>query len=165
MYLSPLAREIIAGAVELAAGSTLAGEEYQGFVFPSRLKGDPKSVSPMALVKAVGKNLAWPMTDAKGEPLFDAKGKAATVNRIGIDHFTPHDLRRTAATRMAESGEMDEVIDAILNHAKQGVIKVYNQFKYDAQKQLALESWARKLAAITTGSEGAKVLPMRRKTS
>lgn len=43
---------------------------------------------------------------------------------------------------MAESGEMDEVIDAVLSHAKQGIIRVYNQFKYDAQKQAALDSCA-----------------------
>jgi integrase len=154
VYLPPFTREIIAGAVELAAGGASEAEGYQGFVFPSRLKGEPRSVAPMALVKAVGKNLMWPMTDAKGVPLFDAEGKPATVNRIGVEHFTPHDLRRTAATFMAESGEMDEVIDAILNHSKQGVIKVYNQFKYDAQKRAALESWSRRLVSITTGVKG-----------
>ena len=36
---------------------------------------------------------------------------------------------------------MDEVIDAVLNHAKQGVIKVYNQYRYDAKKQKALKAW------------------------
>ena len=117
----------------------------------------------MALVKAVSKNLAWPVTDAKGEPLLDAEGKPATVNRIGIDHFTPHDLRRTAATCMAESGEMDEVIDAVLNHAKQGIIRVYNQFKYDNQKKAALDAWARKLSAII-GETKSNVVPFQGKS-
>ena len=40
---------------------------------------------------------------------------------------------------------IDEVIDAVLNHAKQGVIKVYNQHRYDAEKQKALEAQDRKL--------------------
>ena len=65
---------------------------------------------------------------------------------------------------MAEAGEPDAVIDAILNHVKQGVIKVYNQYRYDKEKQAALESWARKLESITTGSKAGKVVPMRRKT-
>ena len=86
-----------------------------------------------------------------------------TVNKIGVEHFTPDDLRRTAATFMAESGEPDAVIDAILNHVKQGVIKVYNQYRYDKEKQAALESWARKLTGITTGKEAGNVVPMRRK--
>jgi integrase len=165
VYLSPLAREIIFKSIGQAAGAGEGGidQEYSGYVFPTPSKKKDQPIAPQALIVAVSRNLEWPMTDAKGKPLFDAEGKPATVNKIGVDHFTPHDLRRTAATFMAEAGEMDEVIDAVLNHAKQGVIKVYNQFKYDKQKQQALESWARKLTAITTGSEGAKVLPMRRK--
>jgi len=85
--------------------------------------------------------------------MYDADSKPTTFNKIGVDHFTPHDLRRTTATFMAQSGEMDEVVDAVLNHAKQEVIKVYNQFKYDVQKQQALEAWARKQTAITTDTE------------
>jgi len=45
---------------------------------------------------------------------------------------------------------MDEVIDAILNHAKQVIIRVYNQYRYDKEKQMALESWSRKLITLTT---------------
>jgi integrase len=164
--LSPLATEIIGQAITEARATRKvpADQEYSGFIFPSPHRKKEQSIDRHAMAIATMRNLAWPMADAKGKPLFNADGKPATENRFGIDHFTPHDLRRTTATRIAESGEMDEVIDAILNHAKQGVIKVYNQFKYDAQKQLALESWGRKLAAITTGTEGAKVIPMRRKT-
>ena len=165
--LTPLALEIIGQAIEEAKAwrEVPADQKYSGYIYPCPHRGKEKPIERHAMAIATLRNLAWPLTDAKGQPLFNADGKPATENRFGIDHFTPHDLRRTAATRMAESGERDEVIDAILNHAKQGVIKVYNQFKYDAQKQLALESWARKLTAITTGTEGAKVLPMRRKAS
>lgn len=83
-------------------------------------------------------------------------------NRLGIDQFTPHDLRRTAATFMAEMGVMDEVIDAVLNHAKQGVIKVYNQYRYDKEKQAALETWGRKLRSIITGEATGKMISLRR---
>jgi integrase len=166
VYLSALARGIIAEAIDQAgAGREVpADQEYSGFVFPTPHTQKVQSIAGQALIVAVSRGLASPVLDAKGKPLFDSKGIPATVNKIGVDHFTPHDLRRTAATFMAQSGEMDEVIDAILNHAKQGVIKVYNQFKYDAQKQLALESWARKLAAITTGTES-NVIPLRRKAA
>lgn len=54
-------------------------------------------------------------------------GWQRTPDRHGSS-LSPPDLRRAAATLMAESGEMDEVIDAVLNHAKQGIIRVYNQF-------------------------------------
>ena len=66
--------------------------------------------------------------------------------------FTPHDLRRTAATFMAESGELDEVIDAVLNHSKQGIIKVYNLYRYDREKQHALQAWEQKLVNMVSES-------------
>ena len=49
---------------------------------------------------------------------------------------------------MAQGGELDEVIDAVLNHVKQGVIKVYNLYRYDKEKQAALENWERKLKSL-----------------
>lgn len=56
------------------------------------------------------------------------------------------------ATFMAQMGCMDEVIDAVLNHSKQGVIKVYNLYRYDKEKQEALEAWERKLRGIISGT-------------
>jgi len=41
----------------------------------------------------------------------------------------------------------------VYSHAKQGIIRVYNQFKYDAQKKASLESWAQKLKSIVTGKQ------------
>lgn len=130
-----------------------ADKEYEGYIFPCPHLKKQKPMERHALSRALARNFAWPVTDAKGNPLYDKDGKPATENRFGIDHFTPHDLRRTAATFMAQSGEMDEVIDAILNHTKQGVIKVYNQYRYDTEKQKALETWERKLTSIISGSK------------
>lgn len=166
VFLSPMALEIIDLALQRAGAVRveMAYPEYDGFVFPTPHTTKVRSIAAQALTVAVSRALESPLLDGTGRPGLDAEGKPATVNKIGIAHFTPHDLRRTAATFMAQAGEMDEVIDAVLNHAKKGVIKVYNQFKYDAQKQLALESWARNLATMTTGAEGAKVISMRRKS-
>ena len=162
--LTPLAMKIIEEAIA-ETKDTLEippDQEYSGFIFPNpRQRTQP--MAGHALSIAISRNRAWPITDANGQPLFNAEGKPATENRIGTDKFTPHDLRRTAATRMAESGEMDEVIDAILNHAKQGIIKVYNQYRYDKEKQAALESWARKLQSIISGDSESKVIPLRRR--
>ena len=77
--------------------------------------------------------------------------KPVIVNKFGIDHFTPHDLRRTAATHMSKQGQTNEVIDAILNHTKKGsaVIATYNQNPYDNEKQIALDAWEQELIRIT----------------
>lgn len=147
-----------------AALDLIGPTEGKGYIFPAPFHlGESQEERPIgcnALAVAVGRNLAYPLTDKTGQPLFTAGGKPATENRLGIDHFTPHDLRRTAATFMAKNGEMDEVIDAVLNHAKQGVIKVYNQYRYDREKQQALETWERKLNGILTG-ERANVVSIR----
>jgi integrase len=137
---------------DLALG-LIGDTDGKDFLFPCPHKDKIKKIEAHALGVAVRRNLAWPITDSKGKPLFDADGKPATENKLGIDQFTPHDLRRTAATFLAEMGTMDEVIDAVLNHAKQGVIKVYNQYRYDKEKQMALEAWERKLNSIIAGTK------------
>jgi len=71
-----------------------------------------------------------------------------------LAHFTPHDLRRTFSTFLAQLEFSDEVIDAVTNHKKQGVIKVYNRYKYDPQKKQALEAWDKKLVRIITVDNG-----------
>jgi len=61
---------------------------------------------------------------------------------LGLPRWTPHDLRRTAATKMSELGANDEIVDAILNHKKKGVIGTYNRNKYDKEKQKWLKKWS-----------------------
>ena len=164
--LSSLSLEIIAQAIAHTRKTREipAEVEYSGFVFPCPHIKKNQSMERHALAIATRRNLTWPLTDNLGAPVFDTDGNQVTENRFNIDHFTPHDLRRTAATFMAKSGEMDEVIDAVLNHSKQGVIKVYNQYRYDKEKQVALDSWSRKLTSITTGTQS-NVIPMKRKAA
>lgn len=166
IYLTATAKEIIDKAVaHIRIKREIPEEvEYKGFIFPCPHKTKLQSIDPHAVAIAVHRNLAWPAKDQKGKLMFDKDGKQITVNRLKIDHFTPHDLRRTAATFMSEMGFMDEIIDAVLNHVKQGVIKVYNQNKYDKEKQAALEAWERKLNSIFTAKES-NVMPMIRKAA
>lgn len=66
----------------------------------------------------------------------------------GLQKWTPHDLRRTAATGFSRLGCPDEVIDAILNHTKRGIIGVYNQNKYKNEKEIWLEAWSEHLKQL-----------------
>ena len=62
-----------------------------------------------------------------------------------------HDLRRSAATGMAEIGILPHVIEAALNHIsghKAGVAGVYNHARYDREVRAALELWAEHVMAI-----------------
>ncbi|MCA0927139.1 tyrosine-type recombinase/integrase [Ruegeria profundi] len=62
----------------------------------------------------------------------------------GIADFTLHDLRRTAATRMASLGVLPHVIEACLNHqmaAVGSVASVYNRYSYATEKADAWALW------------------------
>jgi len=159
VFLTATALELIG---ELNVTDEESGESRpKGYLFPCPHTKKYQPITVSSLAHAVRRNLAWPVGDRNGKPLLDKDGLPVTENRFGIEHFTPHDLRRTAATFLAEMREMDEVIDAVLNHAKQGVIRVYNQYRYDREKQAALEAWERKLISITTGKPAGKVLAIR----
>lgn len=161
VYLTSLALELIGG---LKVIDKETGEEKdKGFIFPCPHHAKKVGIDPHALAIAVSRNLAWPLRDKNGKALCTKDGKPATENKLGVDKFTPHDLRRTTATFMAKAGELDEVIDAVLNHAKQGVIKVYNQYRYDKEKQQALEAWERKLNSIVSSSKTGNVIPIKRR--
>lgn len=65
-----------------------------------------------------------------------------------FESFTPHDLRRTCATYLAEIETPKEVIKAVLNHQTGDVTDIYNRYKYDKQKKAALLAWERRLREI-----------------
>jgi integrase len=74
-----------------------------------------------------------------------------------------HDLRRTAATGMANIGVPPHVIEQILNHVsghKSGVAGVYNRATYDQQVKAALERWANHVLALVEGRPGANVIAL-----
>lgn len=169
VFLTITALELI-GALEVLDPKTKEMEP-KGYIFPSpRINkdadGNPLPVKPIevsAIAHVIRRNIAVPVK-VDGKPVFDKEGNPVTENKLGVADFTPHDLRRTAATFMSQIGFMDEVIDAVLNHTKQGIIRTYNLNRYDKEKQQALEAWERKLTAITTGKQS-KVIPMKRKAA
>lgn len=84
---------------------------------------------------------------------------------IGInEQFTPHDLRRTLRTRLAEIGIDDVVAERVLGHKLQGIMAVYNRHGYDTEKRQALEKWERKLRKIVglECPENGKIIAMKR---
>jgi integrase len=131
--------------------------ERTGFIMESPLiPGQPIGERP--LCRALLRSRTVPITDDKGKPLFNAEGKPAVKNLLGVADFTPHDLRRTCATMLSELKHSDEIIDMILNHKKSGIRGTYNKNRYDVEKQGALESWERKLLSIVTGASSCNVV-------
>jgi integrase len=111
-------------------------------------------------------------TTANGFGGFSA-AKAALDLRIaearraaGAEPMKPwvlHDLRRSGATHMAETGIQPHVVEAILNHVsghKAGVAGVYNKAVYEREKKAALAMWADHQLAVMNGRAG-NIAPLR----
>jgi integrase len=63
----------------------------------------------------------------------------------GVSDWRLHDLRRTAATGMAQLGSPPHVIARVLNHAPdtvEGITATYNRHTYLPEMRRALEQWA-----------------------
>src|SRR5262249_19055775 len=69
----------------------------------------------------------------------------------GMAEWHIHDLRRTAATMMADRiGVLPHIIEAVLNHVsghKGGVAGIYNRARYAHEMRSALQRWADHLDA------------------
>jgi integrase len=90
--------------------------------------------------------------------------KAALDRRVElVKPWRLHDLRRTAATMMAELGVLPHIIEAILSHVsghKAGVAGIYNRAKYIDEMREALVKWANHVDAITSPTPKAHALAL-----
>lgn len=89
-------------------------------------------------------------TKAAGGYLFEQRSLTAVqarLKRTGCG-WTPHDLRRTFATRVAGLGVAPHVVEKLLNHSLGGVLAIYNRHDYEAERIEATKAWAQELARI-----------------
>lgn len=111
----------------------------------------------------------FPSSHIKGRAVSrPALGKAIRrhYEEMGIkERFTPHDLRRTVRTRLAEIGILDVIAERVLGHKLQGLFAVYNQHGYDKEKREAITRWESRVSEILghDDSSSGKVLTFARK--
>jgi integrase len=68
-----------------------------------------------------------------------------------MEPFTPHDLRRTAATGMRRIGVPGEIVKLILNHARQDVTgRHYDLYQALPERRQALSLWARYIEQLAS---------------
>jgi len=105
------------------------------YVFPARKKDG--STSHMRKDVTVSRT-------RKVMPLFEAEG---------IERFTAHDLRRTAATGIAILG-FGGVVPDILNHKPQGITRqVYDKYSRSPEIKRALVSWGEAVERAINGTQ------------
>jgi integrase len=73
------------------------------------------------------------------------------LQRTAMRPWSPHDLRRTAASKMSVMGVDRRVIQGILNHQDRSVTAVYDRYSLDPEKQRALTEWGRRVEQIIGG--------------
>ena len=76
-----------------------------------------------------------------------------------------HDLRRTAATGMADIGIPPHIVEAALNHisgARAGVAGTYNRAAYREEKRQALERWGAHVLRLVGNMPENVVIQLRR---
>ncbi len=75
--------------------------------------------------------------------------------------WTVHDLRRTMRTTMRRLGIADDICEACLGHAPQGIAKVYDRYDRLAEKRDAFQRWADYVLGVV-GERGDNVVVMKR---
>lgn len=80
--------------------------------------------------------------------------------------WTPHDLRRTAATLMTALGVLPEVAEKCLNHTEESRVKrTYQRHSYDTEKREAWRLLGERLELLTRGDDNIVTLKPRRKAA
>jgi len=89
-------------------------------------------------------------TTAGRKPIGWFGGPKKRLDKIsGVTDWRLHDIRRTVATRMSGALRVPSFdVSRVLNHAQQGVIRVYDRARHEEAKREALEAWAALLASL-----------------
>ena len=84
-------------------------------------------------------------------------------DQMDLPPWRVHDLRRTAATGMQALGVQPQVVEKVLNHALEGILKVYQQHDYLDERKSALAAWGNYIATlIAPANEHANVVQLAR---
>ncbi len=106
-------------------------------------------------IKAISGESRWLFPSSKGDKsILDTSIDHAlhkNAAKFDIPPFTPHDLRRTAASHMTSMGVPRLTVSKILNHVESGITAVYDRHSYDQEKRQALDLWGQKLLQIVVG--------------
>lgn len=112
----------------------LLDESREGFVFPGERGGQVKGLS---------------------------EAMAGICAEHELPRATPHDLRRTFATRVASLGFGRDAVDRLLNHSKRSEIStVYIRHSYAGEDKRIMEATAAELMALVQGRQAVNLIPL-----
>ncbi len=125
-----------------------------------RVPLSPQALAVVEALRPLTGSTEWVLASrADGKRLTWLSHSSARLREwSGLDHFTPHDLRRTAATWLGRSGVRPDTIDQLLNHAAGRISRTYNRAGYDAEKRQAVIVLGDLVDGALAGEERSNVL-------
>lgn len=129
VHLSPFALRNLALMGTLKNGS---------FLLPGHVEGS--RINEKTISKAIRDRV-------RPVPLKNRTSKTQTLHLSGGE-WSPHDLRRTFASRLGDLGIAPHVIERCLNHAQNGLVGVYQRQEYLSERRDAFNQWGRKLSKL-----------------
>ena len=131
--LSEPARAVIRSAMDLT-------DDSDDYLFPSPL-GRAGPIQGHALTTSMRR--------------MATKIEGAALKTWQADLPSPHDLRRTVATRLSQMGTLPETVSAILNHTRGDVTgRHYDHYQRAPEKRAALDAWAAAVTELVEGKSG-----------
>jgi integrase len=73
---------------------------------------------------------------------------------VGLSRFTPHDLRRTAASLMTANGIPRLHVEKVLNHTIDDVAEIYDRHDYTKDKHGGVDRLAPSIQAMLRSTPG-----------
>jgi integrase len=148
-----LSRGVNGGLIILSADRTKNGRQHE---LPlSKQVEDILSRRRAPLIASRGQHRLGEFVFGRKFTAWSKSKDALDAKLNGIAPFRLHDLRRTAATHMAELGVLPHIIEAILNHVsghKSGVAGLYNRAKYQDAMRSALQAYGDYIDRLTLNS-------------
>ena len=91
-----------------------------------------------------------------GGPVADLSGAMRVICKaLNVERLTPHDLRRSFATRAAALGFDRHTLGRLLNHVDPGVTARYDRHRYRTENMRAWEAVAAHVVGLATGEPAA----------
>ena len=149
--------------IDMASGWWTIPPEFSKNDLSHRVPLSPPVMDILRQIEGYGDEKGWVFPSPTGKGPLRAVWRAmGNIRKKTGAEFVPHDLRRTAATRMTgDLGIARLTVSKVLGHVETGVIGVYDRATYDREKRQALDAWGARLADILSGELAAEnVVPL-----
>ena len=134
------------------------------WLFPAtQIKKDQPDFIDHVCVKTVTKQVGD--RQRPGDVPMSGRSKDVDALVLPSGKWTPHDLRRTAATTMAELGALPDVVEKCLNHVEVGKVKrIYQRAQYERPMREAWKLLGSRLTLLQNMAVGGakNIIPLQR---